>query len=117
MTRMKNVDFATPLQLVDLVQYKEGQVVSRTLAQSKAVTLTLFAFHEGEGLSAHSAPGDALVQILDGTARITIGDTAHSVNAGEAIVMPANVPHALDATQRFKMLLTLVKRPKEDAAA
>jgi quercetin dioxygenase-like cupin family protein len=108
-TLIKNITFAEAHTLVDLVSYSEGTVVSRTLAQTATLTLTVFAFDRGEGLSTHSAPGDALVQVLDGEARITIGGKDVVAKAGEVVVMPANVPHALHAASRFKMLLTLVK--------
>ncbi|MCS4483329.1 cupin domain-containing protein [Clostridium botulinum] len=91
-----------------LVNYEEGTVVSRTLAQGKPLSVTLFAFDKGEEISSHSASGDAMVYILDGEAEITIGEEKFNVKKGETIVMPANVPHALLATQKFKMLLTVV---------
>lgn len=106
---IKNIDFAQTLTLVDLVDYQEGRVVSRTFAQNNAVSLTLFAFDQGEGLSAHTASGDAFVQILDGEAAITIGDNHVVVKSGEVVVMPAHVSHSLQADKRFKMLLTVVK--------
>jgi len=106
---IKNIAFAEPHRLVDLVEYQEGRVVSRTFAQTESLSLTLFAFDAGEGLSTHTAAGDAFVQILDGEARITIGDAELSVKAGEAVAMPANVPHALQANERFKMLLVVIK--------
>ncbi len=91
-----------------LVNYEEGTVVSRTLAQGKPLSVTLFAFDKGEEISSHSASGDAMVYILDGEAEITIGEEKFNVKKGETIVMPSNVPHALLATERFKMLLTVV---------
>ncbi|MBU1248176.1 MAG: cupin domain-containing protein [Proteobacteria bacterium] len=106
---IKNVQYSEALTLGDLVEYQDGQVVSRTLAQPKGFNLTLFALAAGEGISTHSTPGDALVQILDGEAEITIGGFTHTVGAGQSIVMPANVPHGLEARQRFKMFLTVVK--------
>ena len=106
---IKNIEHAAVVSLVDLVVYQEGQVVSRTLSQSKPVTLTLFAFAEGEGISTHSTPGDAMVQVLDGVAEVSIGDDVFTVQAGQSIVMPANTPHGLEARERFKMLLTLIK--------
>jgi quercetin dioxygenase-like cupin family protein len=105
----KNVEFSMAMDLPHLVDYQEGQVVSRTMVQTKAVSVTLFAFAKGEGLSSHTAAGDALVQVLDGTAALTIGDKRVDVHAGQAAVMPARVPHAVDAEQPFKMLLTVVK--------
>lgn len=109
---IKNIAFSEPLVLVELVSYQDGQVVSRTLTQNEAVTMTLFAFDKGEGISAHTVPGDALVQILDGEASITIGDKRVSAKAGEAVVMPGGIAHALNAEKRFKMMLTLVKKPQ-----
>lgn len=106
---IKNIAKARIFTLAEQVEYAEQQVVSRTLVQNSALTLTLFAFAAGEGLSTHTTPGDALVQVLEGTARITIGGTEHQLEAGQSIVMPADIPHAVDADQAFKMLLTLVK--------
>lgn len=106
---IKNIDFAKPLNLTDLVDYQEGRVVSRTFAQTNAMSLTLFAFDQGEGLSTHTASGDGFVQILDGEAAITIGDDHMIVKAGEIVAMPAHVPHGLHAEKRFKMLLVVVK--------
>lgn len=106
---IKNMPIAEAAVLADLVTYQPGQVVSRTLAQNNQTTLTLFAFPTGEGLSAHTSPSDALVIILDGRATVTIGDNQLTLSAGETVVMPANVAHALDATEPFKMLLITVK--------
>lgn len=106
---MKNIGFAEVLKMDELVDYQEGRVISRTLAQLPQVTLTLFSISQGEGISAHTAPGDALVQILDGEAEITIGGQTFNVKAGASIVMPRGVPHALEARNNFKMLLTVVK--------
>lgn len=106
---IKNIDFSKELNFAELVEYQEGQVVSRTLAQPKGFNLTLFALAEGEGISTHSTPGDAIVQVLDGEAEITIGGLTHTVRAGNAIVMPASIPHGLEARKAFKMLLTVVK--------
>jgi len=108
---IKNIDFAKPIFLEGLVQYQEGQVVSRTLSQGKNVSLTLFAFDKGEEISSHASTGDAMVYILDGEADITIGTEVYRVKKGEAIVMPANIPHALLARERFKMLLIVVFQP------
>ena len=106
---IKNIAVAEPQALADLVYYQEGRVVSRTFAQIRAMNLTLFAFAQGEGLSSHTAAGDAFVHILDGEALITIGEKDVTVRAGEVVVMPANVPHALHASKPFKMLLVVVK--------
>jgi quercetin dioxygenase-like cupin family protein len=97
------------LDLASLIDYAEGSVVSRTLAENAAGTVTLFAFDGGEGLSEHSAPYDALVQILEGEASLTIGGSAVPAAAGQLVIMPANVPHAVEATKRFKMLLTMLR--------
>jgi quercetin dioxygenase-like cupin family protein len=105
---MKNIDFAKVIEMGSLVEYQEGRVVSRTLAQGKPLSITLFAFDQGEEISSHSASGDALVYLLDGQAEITIGTEKFILNKGETIVMPANVPHALLAKEKFKMLLIVV---------
>lgn len=94
---------------LSLLSYQDGAVVSRTLVKKKAGTVTLFAFDAGEGLSEHTAPFDALVHLLDGEAEIIISGASHHLRAGEMILMPANAPHALKATQRFKMMLTMIK--------
>ncbi|MGD8396467.1 MAG: cupin domain-containing protein [Candidatus Eiseniibacteriota bacterium] len=100
---------ARPHRLPALVDYAEGSIVSRTLARSKAGTITLFAFDAGQALSEHSTPYDAFVQILDGDAELVIGGTSVPVTAGDTVVMPADVPHAVHATARFKMLLTMIR--------
>ena len=105
---IKNIDFASPLSLGALVTYQTGQIVSRTLAQNRAVSMTLFAFDQGEEISSHESKGDAMVQMLDGKAKITIGEGEYVLSAGETIVMPAGVPHALEAVEPFKMFLTVV---------
>ena len=105
---IKNIDFAAALTLSDLVSYQPGQVVSKTLAQNTAVSLTVFAFDEGEEISSHESNGDAMVIALDGEGEITIGTEKHRVKAGETIVMPAKTPHAVYASQQFKMFLIVV---------
>ena len=107
---IKNISFSEPHVLVDLVDYKPGQVISRTFAQNEHITLTLFAFDKGEGLSTHAAPGDAMVQVLDGEVKLTIGGKEVIAGEGEIVVMPADVPHSVDAERPFKMLLTVVKK-------
>jgi len=92
-----------------LVDYAEGAIVSRTLLDSPAGSVTLFAFDAGQGLSEHAAPFDALVQVLDGQAELVIGGRAVSAAAGQAVLMPANVPHAVKPGERFKMLLALLR--------
>ena len=110
---IKNIDFSEPLPLVNLVDYEKGRVVSRTFAQNEAISLTLFAFDEGEGLSTHAAAGDAMVQVLDGEVSLTIGDQEVVATAGEVVVMPADIPHSVNAVKRFKMLLTVIKEPRK----
>ena len=105
---MKNIEKAKVLQLAELVDYQDGQIISRTLAQNGAVSLTMFAFERGEEISTHAAGGDAMVTVIDGTGRFTIGGAVHLVHAGETIVLPKNVPHAVYGEERFKMLLTVV---------
>lgn len=100
---------ARALALAELIQYAPEAIVSRTLADSRAGTLTLFAFDAGQGLSEHSAPYDAFVQALDGEATVTIGGKKVRARAGQIVLMPANVPHALTAARRFKMLLIMFK--------
>jgi len=95
--------------LVQSIDYQEGAVVSRTVVKKSNGNVTLFAFDQGEGLSEHTTPFDALVQILDGKARITIGGVGYEVSAGEAVVMPADIPHALKAEVKFKMMLTMIR--------
>jgi quercetin dioxygenase-like cupin family protein len=108
---IKNIPFSETVNIIDLVDYEEGRVVSRTLAAKPHVNITLFAFDQGEEISAHTSPGDAMVQILDGEGLITIDGTEIKAQAGQVVVMPANVPHSVFAATRFKMLLTVVKQP------
>ena len=100
---------ATPVTPLVLVDYQEGAVVSRTLVKRGGGTITLFAFDEGQSLSEHTAPFDAVAHVLDGEADITIAGTVHNVSAGELLLMPAHQPHALHARTRFKRLLTMVR--------
>ncbi|MBN1345560.1 MAG: cupin domain-containing protein [Phycisphaerae bacterium] len=92
-----------------MVSYAEGSIVSRTIVENAAGTLTLFAFDTGQSLSEHVAPFDAVVQVLDGQADLTIAGKAVQVHDGQAVLMPANVPHAVKAARRFKMLLTMLR--------
>ncbi len=105
---LKNIESEKAIELSKLVEYQQGQVVSRTLAQNPAVSLTLFAFDENEEISSHSSEGDAMLTVFEGTARITIGGQEYSLSAGETIVMPAGIPHAVKAEEKFKMFLTVV---------
>ncbi len=91
------------------IQYQTGSVVSKEIVRKDTGTVTLFAFDQGQGLSEHTAPFDALVYILDGEAKITISGNPVQVKAGEMIIMPANEPHALQAVQKFKMLLVMIR--------
>jgi quercetin dioxygenase-like cupin family protein len=97
------------ISLLSLVNYQDGAVVSRTLLKRPAGTLTLFAFDEGQGLSEHTSPFDAVVQILEGETEITISGKPVTAKSGEAVLLPANQPHGLKATTRFKMLLTMIR--------
>ncbi|MCU0849001.1 MAG: cupin domain-containing protein [Spirochaetes bacterium] len=92
-----------------LVDYQEGSVVSRIIIQNDAGSITLFAFDSGQGLSEHTAPFDAYVQVTEGTADITSGGKTSLVSAGEAMIMPGGIPHSLKATRKFKMLLVMIK--------
>ena len=105
---IKNIEHKAVLPLSGQVDYLPGQIVSKTLAQNDNHSLTLFAFEEGEAISTHESSGDALVIALDGVAKITIDGADYVLKAGEAIVMPAKVPHSVFATERFKMLLTVL---------
>jgi quercetin dioxygenase-like cupin family protein len=105
---------AEPVQLSDLVSYQDGSVVSRTLAKRNGGTVTLFAFAEGQSLSEHTAPFDALVQVLDGDAELVIGGKTVMAAAGQAVLMPANIPHAVNAPGRFKMLLVMVRQVEKN---
>ncbi len=99
----------TPTRLAGLLDYAPGAVVSRTLAKSKAGTLTVFAFDRGEELSEHTAPFDAYVQVLDGRAELVIGGESTLPEAGETVLMPAHVPHAVKAIEPMKMLLIMIR--------
>ncbi|MBN1191852.1 MAG: cupin domain-containing protein [Dehalococcoidales bacterium] len=100
---------AESAEMAALVDYQSGSVVSRTIIERTAGTATLFAFDEGQGLSEHTAPFDALAFIIDGKAEITISGRMIRMKAGEAVIMPANKPHALKAIERFKMMLVMIK--------
>lgn len=108
MSLMKNIDKAEVLVLKDQVSYQQGQVVSKTLAQNDAVSVTLFAFDKDEEISTHESGGDAFVTCLDGVGRITIDGEEYQLHEGESIVMPAKHPHAVYGQERFKMLLVVI---------
>ena len=99
----------TSFNLEESVDYAEGSVVSQTLLKKESGNITLFAFDAGQGLSEHTAPFDAVVYILDGKAKITIGGKDQTVSTGQLLTMPANVPHALHAEEKFKMLLIMIR--------
>lgn len=105
---LKNIEAEEILCLADLVQIQQGQIVSKTLAQNKALSLTLFAFSKGEEISTHESKGDALVTVLEGKGKYTVAGKEYLLNAGESLVMPAKKPHAVYAKEDFKMLLTVV---------
>lgn len=108
MSAIKNIDHAAVVTLKEQVSYQTGQVVSRTLAQNNALSITLFAFDKGEEISTHESGGDAFVTCLDGVGRITIDGEPHILHEGESIVMPARHPHAVYGEEQFKMLLVVV---------
>ena len=108
MAYIKNIEQDTVLSLAGQVEAQPGQIVSRTLAQNRAVSVTLFAFAQGEEISTHDSIGDAMVTVLEGTGRFTVGGKEHFCHAGEVLVMPATVPHAVYAPEPFKMMLTVV---------
>lgn len=99
----------TILKLEDMVDYAKGGVISKQILKNAAGNITLFSFDEGQGLTEHTAPFDAMVQVLDGEVEIRIGGKPNLLKQGETIIMPANIPHALQAVKAFKMLLTMIK--------
>ena len=105
---IRNIDHESVVRLAELVSVQSGQVVSKTLAQNKAVSITLFAFDKGTEISTHESTGDAMVQVLEGTGRFTVDGVPHILHEGESIVMPADIPHAVFGEERFKMLLTVI---------
>ena len=107
----KNIEksVAQPISLVELVEYQKDSVVSRMIANKESGSVTLFAFDEKQKLSEHTAPFDALIQVLDGEAEISISDKKYSLKQGDFIIIPANKPHAVKAISKFKMLLTMIK--------
>ncbi len=115
MTKSKNeneVDqkiLSQVVNLAHLIDYQEDSVVSRTIVDKKTGTITMFAFGKGQGLSEHTAPFDALVYVLEGEAGITISGESFYLKGGETIIMPADKPHALEALDRFKMMLVMIK--------
>ena len=106
-TMYKNIDKQTKLTLKELVEYQEGQVVSKTLVQNDYVSMTIFSFDKGEEISTHAAGGDAVVTVLEGKGRFTVGDEVFYVEEGETLIMPKDIPHAVYGEERFKMQLTV----------
>ena len=106
---MSTIPNSQVVNMAELVSYQDGSVVSRQITKAEAGNVTLFAFDKDQGLSEHTAPFDALVHILEGDAQVTISGKAFDLKTGDGIIMPANEPHALKASQRFKMLLTMIR--------
>ncbi len=105
---IKNMEKAVPQDLAGMVEYETGQVVSLTLAQKPGAGITLFAFDREEEIGTHAAGGDAMANVLEGEAEITVGGVTHLVRGGQSILMPAGVPHSLKARTRFKMMLVVI---------
>ena len=103
----KNIEKQKKISLKDLVEYQEGQVVSKTLVQNSLISMTIFSFDKGEEISTHAAGGDAMVTVLEGTGRFTVGCEVFVLNAGETLIMPKDIPHAVYGEERFKMQLTV----------
>ena len=103
----KNIEKQTKLQLKDQIEYQPGQVVSKTLVQNDSVSMTIFSFDQGEEISTHAAGGDAMVTVLEGTGRFTVGGEVFHLNEGETLIMPKDIPHAVYGETRFKMPLTV----------
>lgn len=109
MSKIDERIYERALNLDTAIDYQDGSIVSQTLIGKETGTVSLFAFAQGDGLSEHTAPFDAMVQVIEGQVEIQIAQTPYILNAGEIIVMPANKPHALKAITNFKMLLTMIK--------
>lgn len=103
----KNIEKRTKLKLKDLVDYQDGQVVSKTLVQNDVVSMTLFSFDKGEEISTHASGGDAMVAVLEGTGKFTIDNDAFILNEGETLIMPKDIPHAVFGEEKFKMQLVV----------
>lgn len=106
---MENKLTGQALNVLELIGYQDGAVVSRTIADKPVGTLTVFAFDEGQGLSEHTAPYDAIVHIIDGEVDVTIAGNVVRAKAGEIVIMPANLPHSLKSVTKFKMILTMIR--------
>ena len=103
----KNIEKQTKLQLKDQVEYQPGQVISKTLVQNDKVSVTIFSFDKGEEISTHASGGDAMVTVLEGVGRFTVGGEVFFLNEGETLIMPKDIPHAVYGEEKFKMLLTV----------
>ena len=101
----KNIEKQVILKLKNLVDYQDGQVVSKTLVQNEQVSMTIFSFDKGEEISTHASGGDAMVTVLEGTGRFTVGEEVFILNEGETLIMPKNIPHAVYGEEQFKMQL------------
>lgn len=108
MSYIKNIEHEKVLKLADEISVQPGQIISKTLAQNSAVSVTLFSFSKGEEIGTHDSNGDAFVHVLEGVGKFTVGGTEHIVRAGEALVMPAKIPHSVYATEDFKWILTVI---------
>jgi len=107
---IKNTEFSKVLNLKDLISYQGGQIISKAIVETPSTNITLFSLDKGEGMTTHVTPGDAVIQILDGTAEVMIGNDIFTVKEGETIIMPSDMPHGIEAVERFKMLLTVIKQ-------
>ena len=103
----KNIEKQVPMKLKDLVEYHEGQIVSKTLVQNEQLSMTIFSFDKGEEISTHASGGDAMVTVLEGTGKFTVGGEVFILNEGETLIMLKDVPHAVYGEERFKMQLTV----------
>lgn len=103
----KNIEKQTKLQLKDQIDYQDGQVVSKTLVQNEKISMTIFSFDKGEEISTHAAGGDAMVTVLEGVGRFTVGGEAFLLETGETLIMPKDIPHAVYGEEKFKMLLAV----------
>jgi quercetin dioxygenase-like cupin family protein len=106
--KLKNIEASKVITMEEEITYQKGQVLSKTLVQNKNVSITLFSFDKGEEISSHSSDGDAMVTVIDGTGKFTIGEDVFILNKGETIVMPNQIPHAVYGEEQFKMLLTVI---------
>ncbi|MGB4659333.1 MAG: cupin domain-containing protein [Mobilitalea sp.] len=106
--KLKNIEASKVITMEEEITYQKGQVLSKTLVQNKNVSITLFSFDKGEEISSHSSDGDAMITVIDGTGKVTIGEDVFILNKGETIVMPNQIPHAVYGEEQFKMLLTVI---------